>query len=112
MQIARAFKTDRIWIINVGDIKHHELPAEWFLHLAYDFDAWPINSVDKFLRLWAAREFGKAHSEEIADIVAQYSVSRVVVPARVSSSCLRLVFSTRHSQSYSLVGGGAIAEPG
>jgi hypothetical protein len=109
MQIARAFKTDRIWIINVGDIKHHELPAEWFLHLAYDFDAWPINSVDKFLRLWAAREFGKAHSEEIADIVAQYSVSRIGSGRVVW--CLKLVSPAGQSWSYTLLGMGAIAEP-
>lgn len=75
MQIANAFRTNQIWVLNVGDVKHHELPAEHFMHLAYDFEAWPINTVTKFLRLWATREFGQEYSHEIADIMGHYSVS-------------------------------------
>lgn len=75
MQIANAFGTREVWILNVGDIKHHELPAEHFMHLAYDFEAWPRNSITRFLRLWATREFGHDQSHEIADIMARYSVS-------------------------------------
>jgi hypothetical protein len=74
MQLANAFRTNTAWIINVGDVKHHELPAEHFMHLAYDFDAWPRNSVLHFLTLWARREFGGTHHEEIAQLVAEYSV--------------------------------------
>lgn len=74
MQLLKAFKTTEMWIINVGDVKHHELPAEWFMALAYDFDAWPRNSMQRFLKLWAKREFDGRETEEIANIVDKYTV--------------------------------------
>lgn len=75
MSVARAFNTTAIWILNVGTLKPLELPVEHFMALAWDLDAWPINSVDRFLQGWAAREFGERVSEETADIMKKYSVS-------------------------------------
>jgi hypothetical protein len=74
MSIARAFNTTAIWIVNVGTLKPLELPTEHFLSLAWDLDAWPINSVDTFLSQWASREFGDEVSEEVADIMSKYSM--------------------------------------
>jgi hypothetical protein len=74
MSIARAFNTTNIWILNVGTLKPLELPTEHFMSLAWDSDAWPINSVDRYLTEWAAREFGEDVSEEVADIMGKYSV--------------------------------------
>lgn len=75
MSIAAAFNTTQIWIVNVGSLKPLEMPTEHFLNLAWDIDAWPINSVDRYLEHWAAREFGDDVSHEVADIMAKYSVS-------------------------------------
>lgn len=44
------------------------------MSLAWDLDAWPVNSVDRFLEHWAAREFGQEVAEETADIMKKYSV--------------------------------------
>lgn len=77
MSIARAFNTTSIWILNIGTLKPLELPTEHFLSLAWDLDAWPINSVDRFLHEWAAREFGQDVSGEVADIMSKYSVRGV-----------------------------------
>jgi hypothetical protein len=74
MSIARAFNTTAIWILNVGTLKPLELPVEHYMSLAWDLDAWPVNSVDRFLVEWAAREFGEEVSEETADIMKKYSV--------------------------------------
>ncbi|KAK8849799.1 hypothetical protein IAR55_005135 [Kwoniella newhampshirensis] len=74
MNIARSFNTTQIWILNIGSLKPLEMPSEWFLNLAYDSDAWPRNSVDRFLKQWAGREFGEEWSEEVGDIMARYSV--------------------------------------
>ena len=77
MTIAHAFNTTQIWILNVGTLKPLELPVEHFLSLAWDVEAWEINSHERFLRLWAAREFGEEVSEEVADIMGKYSVSHL-----------------------------------
>jgi hypothetical protein len=75
MSVAHAFNTDRIWILNVGDLKNHELPTDHFLTMAYDFERWPRNSMKEYLTLWAERDFGSEHAAEIADIMTLYGVS-------------------------------------
>ncbi|WWC73829.1 uncharacterized protein I206_107801 [Kwoniella pini CBS 10737] len=70
----RAFNTTSIWILNVGSLKPLEMPSEHFLALAYDSDAWPRNSVRKFLHAWAEREFGEDVAKETADIMFKYSL--------------------------------------
>lgn len=67
---------DKIWILNVGDIKMLETPLEYFMNLAYDSDRWPRDSLLAYLTEWAEREFALTEdSKEIAEIVATYSVS-------------------------------------
>ncbi|WVQ84804.1 hypothetical protein IAT38_006961 [Cryptococcus sp. DSM 104549] len=74
MNIARSFNTTQIWILNIGTLKPLEMPTEWFLDLAWDSNAWPRNSVGRWLEAWAAREFGEEVKEEVGDIMAKYSV--------------------------------------
>ena len=75
LNVARSFHTDRIWILNVGDLKNHELPTDHFLTMAYDFERWPRNSMGEYLRLWAARDFGEEVADEVAEIMTLYGVS-------------------------------------
>lgn len=59
------------WILNVGDIKPQELGMEYFLKLAYDQNNWRSNS-DKFLAVWAEREFGKPNVRYIVPLMNKY----------------------------------------
>ena len=75
LNVARSFRTDKIWILNVGDLKFLEVPLEWFMALAYDFEAWKEpSSLIRFLERWASREFGEEHAAEVGEIMALYSV--------------------------------------
>ncbi len=73
MSLARAYGADRIWVVNVGDLKPMEFPIEFFLALARDPDRWGKDSLDEFARLWAAREFGEEHATEIARLMERYA---------------------------------------
>ena len=73
MNLALNYGADRIWIVNVGDLKPMEFPMEFFLSLAWDPNAWPKEKIGEFGKLWAAREFGPRHADEIAEIVSKYS---------------------------------------
>ncbi|MDE7299458.1 MAG: glycosyl hydrolase 115 family protein, partial [Lachnospiraceae bacterium] len=55
MTMAYDFGVREAWIVNVGDIKNQELPLSYFLDLAYDFDAWgteSINRTSEYTRAW------------------------------------------------------------
>ena len=73
MHLAWRYQADRMWIVNVGDLKPMEVPTEFFLTYAWNPAAWPAERLPDYLRLWAAREFGNAHAAEIADIVSTYT---------------------------------------
>jgi hypothetical protein len=65
------YGANRVWIVNVGDLKPMEFPTEFFLQLAWDPGRWPKERLGEYTRLWAERQFGPAHAAEIADIVAE-----------------------------------------
>jgi hypothetical protein len=73
MNLARAYGADRIWIVNVGDLKPMEFPIEFFLDLARTPDRWGKDNLQEFGELWAAREFGPTHAVQIADLIAKYT---------------------------------------
>ena len=73
MTQAYEYGADRIWVVNVGDLKPMEFPIEFWLHLAWNPRAWPKDRIAEYTRLWAEREFGKAYAPRIADIVSKYT---------------------------------------
>ncbi len=73
MNLAYHYDANRIWIVNVGDLKPMEFPIEYFLTLAWNPQRWTHDKIDEFGRLWAEREFGPKYAASIADIVAKYT---------------------------------------
>jgi hypothetical protein len=73
MNLAYNYGANRIWIVNVGDLKPMEFPIEFFLNLARNPKRWGKDNLKEFTELWAAREFGPEHAAEIADIVTKYT---------------------------------------
>lgn len=73
MNLAYQYGADRIWIVNVGDLKPLELPLEFFLSMAWDPNAMTKDKVAGFTREWAAREFGPDQAAGVADVVSKYA---------------------------------------
>jgi Glycosyl hydrolase family 115/Gylcosyl hydrolase family 115 C-terminal domain len=73
MNLALQYGANRIWIVNVGDLKSMEFPIEFFLSLAWEPARWPKESIAEFAKLWATREFGPMYATPIADIVSKYT---------------------------------------
>jgi len=73
MHLAWRSGADRIWIVNVGDIKPMELPTSFFLDYAWNPEAWPAERIPEWTRRWAARQFGEEHAEAIARVLADYT---------------------------------------
>ena len=74
-QLNLAYKSgiDRIWIINVGDLKPKEMPIDFIMHYAWNPDAIQAGDEQAWLERWTRSIFGEAFARETADIIAKYS---------------------------------------
>lgn len=73
MNLAHQYGADRLWIVNVGDLKPMEFPMEFFLTLAWNPERWPKERLGEYTRSWAEREFGPEHAAGVAEIIAKYT---------------------------------------
>ncbi|MGP4047944.1 glycosyl hydrolase 115 family protein [Streptomyces sp. 2A115] len=73
-ELRRAYdhQVDRMWIINVGDIKSIETGLSFCMDMAWDVDRWDADNVEDFLVEWAGRQFGRRYGKEIASIRTEY----------------------------------------
>lgn len=77
-QLNLAYKSgiDRIWIINVGDLKPKEMPISFIMDYAWDPECVDADNTDGWLREWTQsvlRGVSNADAKECADIIACYS---------------------------------------
>src|SRR6266568_1603468 len=73
MNLAYHYAADRIWIVNVGDLKPMELPIDFFLNMAWKPENWPKEKISEFTRLWAERQFGPQFAPKIAELLSKYT---------------------------------------
>lgn len=69
MLLARAHGADRLWIVNVGDLKPMELPTSFFLDLAWNPEAMPVEAMADYHRRWAEEQFGPRDAAAIGDLL-------------------------------------------
>lgn len=72
MKLSYDWGVKDLWIVNVGDIKPMELPISFFLDFAWDAEMKAADLPD-YYRNWAEQQFGNQHSQEIAEIVAEFT---------------------------------------
>lgn len=77
MNLAWQFQADRIWIVNVGDLKPMEFPTDFFLRMAWDPTDFHADNLQQFASDWAAQQFGAplkpAHAATIARLLQGYT---------------------------------------
>ena len=67
---------DRIWIINVGDLKPKEMPISFIMDYAWDPESVDAGDEEAWLREWTRSVLGCATADDAkqcADIIARYS---------------------------------------
>jgi hypothetical protein len=73
MNLACSYGADRIWIVNVGDIKPMELPIQFFLDMAWEPGRFNPGNLEDYYTYWAAQQFGPDRAPEIGQILATYT---------------------------------------
>ncbi len=72
------FGIRELWIVNVGDLKLHEVPLTYFMQLAYDFDTWGTghpDSPERYLQHFVKQNFPQADDslrQQIAGVFRDY----------------------------------------
>lgn len=73
MRLCWQYGVDKIWLVNVGDLKPMELPISFFLDYAYNPDAIGTQELAQYTKRWVAEQFGNAFASEIADMITLYT---------------------------------------
>ncbi|MCL6591523.1 MAG: glycosyl hydrolase 115 family protein [Firmicutes bacterium] len=73
LHLAYCYGVDRIWMVNVGDLKGMEFSLEFFLDYAWNPESLPVERIPEWERQWAKEQFGPEKAAMIAGILHEYS---------------------------------------
>ena len=79
MNLAFSHGVDRLWVVNVGDLKPMEFPISFFLDMAWNPERFRADNLLPYTEAWCGQQFGPQYARRAArllDLYAQYS-SRV-----------------------------------
>ncbi|MBL7258958.1 glycosyl hydrolase 115 family protein [Paractinoplanes lichenicola] len=72
LNLAYGKGVDRLWVVNVGDLKNEEVPTQFFLDYAWNPDAWPVERLGEWTSQFAAQNFGDKLAPAIAELLDTY----------------------------------------
>lgn len=74
-QLNLAYQTgiDRIWIINVGDLKPRESAIDFIMHYAWNPESIKAGQEMDYLKNFTAQAFGEENAAEAADLMAKFT---------------------------------------
>lgn len=73
MRLAWQAGADRLWVVNVGDLKPMEVPIDFFLDQAWDPQGMTGERMAGWSRDWARAQFSEAQADEIAELIDLYT---------------------------------------
>ncbi|MCD0468763.1 glycosyl hydrolase 115 family protein [Flavobacterium sp. JAS] len=91
MNLSYEHGVDKIWIVNVGDLKPMEFPISFFLEMAWNPNEFNSQNLFEFTQKWATDQFGTKHAKEIARLLNTYpKFNRRVTPEMLDSKTYSL----------------------
>lgn len=73
MQLTYSYGVDRIWVLNVGDLKPMEYPITLFLDMAWEPERYDAASLKEHTVAFCRQQFGEDQAAEAARILNLYS---------------------------------------
>jgi hypothetical protein len=74
LQLAHENGVDRLYVVNVGDMKGNELPLQFFLDYAWDPSRLGLSDIPAWETAWAAEHFGPDAAASIAGVLHDYQL--------------------------------------
>lgn len=86
MNLTYQYGVDKLWIVNVGDLKPMEYPISFFLDMAWNPDKFKADNLVKHTEEWCARQFGEVYAKDAARLIDLYTkYNRRVTPELLNS---------------------------
>ncbi|WP_407430506.1 glycosyl hydrolase 115 family protein [Arcticibacter sp.] len=73
MNLTYQYGVDRIWVVNVGDLKPMEYPISFFLDMAWNPNRFNANNLLQHTEEWSAQQFGDQYAKEAARLINLYT---------------------------------------
>lgn len=81
MNLTYTHGVDRIWVVNVGDLKPMEYPISFFLDMAWNPSQFNPHNLLDHTEKWCEQQFGGKYAKEAAQLINLYSkYNRRVTP--------------------------------
>lgn len=82
---------DKVWIVNVGDLKPMEFPISFFLDMAWNPKNFNSQNLFQYTESWTAEQFGNKYAKEITRLLNTYpKFNRRVTPEMLDSKTYSL----------------------
>lgn len=72
LHLTYEYGVDKIWMLNVGDLKPNEYPLDFFMNMAWNPEVFNVNNLESYSQKFCAQQFGEAHAAEAARILNTY----------------------------------------
>jgi GH35 family endo-1,4-beta-xylanase len=81
MNLTWQYGVDKIWVVNVGDLKPMEYPISFFLDMAWNPARFNPDNLLQHTEEWCAQQFGEKYAKESARLINLYTkYNRRVTP--------------------------------
>lgn len=81
MSLSYSHGVDRLWVVNVGDLKPMEFPIHFFLDMAWNPERFKAANLEAYTEQWCREQFGNHFPQETARLLTFYSkYNRRVTP--------------------------------
>ena len=73
MNLAYVHGVDKLWVVNVGDLKPMEYPISFFLDMAWKPERFNARNLSQWTENWAAEQFGEKYAKDAARMLNLYT---------------------------------------
>ncbi len=91
MNLTYQHGVDKIWVVNVGDLKPMEYPISFFLDMAWNPTLYNADNLLEHTEQWCAEQFGEKYARESARLINLYTkYNRRVTPELLNENTYSL----------------------
>ncbi len=91
MNLTYQYGVNKIWIVNVGDLKPMEYPISFFLDMAWNPNQFNAENLLDHTEQWCAQQFGEKYAKESARLINLYTkYNRRVTPELLNENTYSL----------------------